>query len=76
MNIQEEVRINLLQPCVMADSEIGAILTAIVENMSERGYSTHRNIYVLMSAAYNAGVVQGKRVERRRRKKRIEKWEG
>lgn len=45
MNIQEEVRINMCQPCIMADTETGELLKAITADLTKDGHIGSGNMY-------------------------------
>lgn len=61
--VHKEYKINMRQPIVTADTEAGKFFKFIRKRHGN-------NVPLMMSCMYNYGVIQGKRAERARRRKR------
>ena len=69
MDIQEELRINGHQPIyAFKGTETGDLFEAMIAKLTRSGFNPSNNIYYLMDKAYSQGIIQGKRIERAKKK--------
>lgn len=68
-NIQEEMRINTKQIVQTNDETAMEVLKEIVIQNKEQAYQSEGDTCWILLQAYTYGIIQGKRMERARRKK-------
>lgn len=68
MNIDKEVKIVMKQPFLSGGSEERDFLYGIIDHATETSTVKCEDSFILMAMAYNAGMIQGKRLERNRKK--------
>ncbi|WP_334145597.1 hypothetical protein [Muricomes intestini] len=69
MNIQKEIEILMKQPLLEGGDEELDLLKGILRLMASKGFNDYENILVIMTIAYSAGLIEGKRRERTKKKK-------
>ena len=71
MNIEEEMKINNHQPIYgIEGTDVANFYNAIIEDCKSLGWEPARCILYLMDKAYSFGLIQGKRSEQARKRRR------